>query len=142
MHRNRCKFVTRKFALLTLAAAITGSAMAEEALTEVTVVARRDVNVEVVGRGSNGAPVELITLTRRISYADLDLSTHTGAVDLEKRVTETAQAACKELNKHYPLTVPAENPSCVKQAADGGMAQAHAAIAAAEQKARASQTAK
>jgi UrcA family protein len=96
---------------------------------EVTVEAAR--TVRQTERTYTGTPVELISLTRRVSYSDLDLTSHAGATELEKRVNDTAKAACKQLDTLYPLTSPGGDP-CVKNAVTDAMKQAHAAIDAAE----------
>jgi len=87
--------------------------------------------VQRVGTTSSGIPVELVQLTRRVNYSDLNLATHSGAVALEQRINDTAQEACKQLDKLYPLSAPAQ-VSCVKDAVAGAMSQANLAIAAAE----------
>jgi UrcA family protein len=113
-----------------------GSALAQQAapVQEVTVQAERATSTVVGRSGSTGAPIELIELRHRVSYADLDLATHAGATALEKRVTDAGAAACKELDKLYPLEPKEAN--CAKKAADGAMPQVHAAVAAAEQRAK------
>ena len=111
---------------LALAAGFAGS----QTLKEISVEAGRAT--KVVGHTSSGIPIEEVTLTRHVFYGDLDLRTHSGAVELERRVRETAQAACKQLDELYPLTT-SESPACAEQAAKGAMEQVHALIAAAEQ---------
>lgn len=118
------------------ALAILGApAIAEQAgIQEVTVIAERPTTT-VVGRTSSGAAIELLELRHRVSYADLNLATHSGATDLEKRVSNAAKSACDELDKLYPLE--AKDANCEKKAADAAMSQVHAAVAAAEQRAKA-----
>jgi UrcA family protein len=132
MNRNGSNVRSAKFVLLALGGAIVGSAIAAEELTEVVVTARREVTV-TAGQSYTGTPIEVISLARRVSYADLDISSASGAAELQKRVNDTAQAACKELDKLYPLT-DKDSPACTKKAADAGLAQARAAIAAAPKK--------
>ena len=129
---NRTLSALRGIQVALVAAGVvvaSGPALAQET-AQVTIQAER--TAKVVGRSYTGVPIELVTLTRRVSYADLDLSTHTGATELEKRVSDTAKDACKQLDTLYPLTASAGGPSCVKKATDDAMVQAHAAIAAAE----------
>jgi len=83
-----------------------------------------------VGRSPSGAPVELISLTRRVSYADLDLKLHADVRELERRINATAEEACMQLAELYPLS-DTDMPTCVRQAVAGAMAQAEEAIAAA-----------
>jgi UrcA family protein len=122
-----------RLTLLTLGAVLAGGVLAAEQVGEVTVEATRET--KIVGRSYSGVPIEVISLTRRVSYADLDLTTQSGAAELEKRVNETAQAACKELDTLYPLTA-AGGPACVKSTVDESMVQVRAAISAAAAKAK------
>jgi UrcA family protein len=122
--------------LMTVALATTGaSAIAQQTETsEVKIEAVR--SVQRVGTSTTGAPIEIVQLTRKVSYADLDLATHRGALELERRINDTAKAACKQLDALYPVST-SEGPgtagkSCVKDAVDGAMIQARASIAAAE----------
>ena len=108
------------------------SVIAAEELAEVVVTARREVTTPA-GQSYTGTPVQLISIARRVSYADLDLNSASGAAALEKRVGETAQATCKELDRLYPLT-DKDSPACTRKATDAGLQQARAAIAAAAKK--------
>ena len=77
----------------------------------------------------HGTPA--LSIVYKINYADLNLGTHSGAVELEKRIKDSATKACAQLEKLYPdLKEP--QPSCVKSAVKNAMAQANKAIAAAE----------
>ncbi len=89
---------------------------------------------EVVDRSrSTNAPVELVTLTRHTSYADLNLSTHSGATELRRRVESTAKAACQELDELFPMTRTADtSQACLLQAVNGAAGQIQAAVDAAE----------
>ena len=122
--------------LTAVALAMTGtSAIAQQTETsEVKIEASR--SVQRIGTSTIGAPIEIVQLTRRVNYADLDLATHRGALDLERRINDTAKAACKQLDTLYPLGTTEgpgkEGKSCVKAAVDSAMVQAQASIAAAE----------
>jgi UrcA family protein len=133
-------FNTSKLLLLTFGAVIAGSAIAAEELGQVTVETTRPTKV-LVGRSAIGASIEQITLTRKVSFADLNLSTQQGAAELEKRVTDTAKAACKELDRLYPQEA-ASKVSCAQEAADNAMVQARAAIDAAGKRAHGTTDAK
>jgi UrcA family protein len=77
----------------------------------------------------NGAPA--VSIVHKVNYADLNIGTHSGAVELEKRIKESATEACAQIQKLYPdLKEP--HPSCVQAAVKNAMAQANKAIAAAE----------
>jgi UrcA family protein len=111
------------------AAMVTTMAIAEQP-EGVTVEAVRQANV--VGRTSSGVPIEQITLTRKVSFADLNLKTQAGAAELEKRVKDTAKSACDELDTLYPLTKSvAETATCVKKSTDDAMVMVRRAIAVA-----------
>ncbi len=80
---------------------------------------------------------QIVSLTRHVSYADLDLSTYSGAKQLEGRVNEAANSLCDELERRSALLHnSAERMTCVKGAVADGMEHAHAAIAAAEKRTR------
>jgi len=144
MTRSAVTFCSMQALMTAVAFAMTGgSAIAQQAQTpEVKIEAGR--SVQRVGTSTIGAPIELVQLTRRVSYADLDLTTHRGKLDLERRINDTAKAACQQLDTLYPVGT-TEGPgeqgrSCVKDAVHGAMVQAQASIAAAE-KAKAIRTA-
>ena len=132
---KQMKLRSAGMALLALGVIAAGTAMAAtDSLEEVTVQGSR-MTREVVGRAqSTGVPVELVTLTRHATYADLDLSTHSGASELRRRVESTAKATCQELDKLFPLTTPTASNSqaCLWQAVNGAESQIQAAIDSAE----------
>jgi UrcA family protein len=122
-----------KHGALWLAAAglilVGGAVVAAEPISEVTISASREAKI-VVGKSPIGAPIEEITLTRRVGYSDLDLKSKAGADALEQRVADSAKAACEELDKHYPL-MQKTSADCVKTANANAMVQVKAAIATA-----------
>jgi UrcA family protein len=127
-----------RHALLTLGAVVAVGAFAADALDEVTVTGTRIGKAaaisKVVGRSaSTGAPIEHLTLTWSVPFVDLDLSTQSGAAELEKRVDARARAVCEELDKLFPLTTPSPgSPDCVKAAVAGAKPQVNRVIAAAK----------
>ena len=78
---------------------------------------------------------ELYSLIYKVNYADLNLATHSGAVELEKRVKDSATKACAQLRKLYPLSEDT-NPPCVDAATKKAMTQANQAIVLAEKGAK------
>jgi len=124
-----------------------GMALAAGALLSVGAFAQ-DMNEIVVesspahverAPGSAGSTVhyDLISVKYAVKYSDLDLSTNSGAVELEHRIKAAAKKGCADIDKQYPLATPASSDKpCVKTAVDGAMAKAHDAIAAAEAKAK------
>jgi UrcA family protein len=102
----------------------------EQRLEEITVVAPRLVTRESVGRTASGGKVELILLTRHVSYADLNLAMHADVLQLEQRVNDVAKDSCEQLAKMYPLSDP-NTPDCVREAVANAKAQMDAAVSAA-----------
>jgi UrcA family protein len=98
---------TRRFlqtavpAILVAGLCLTGSALADE-LPTITIGAGVTTK-SVVGHSAIGAPIEEVTITHRVSYADLDLTKTADAAELRRRVQETARAACRQLDALYPL---------------------------------------
>jgi UrcA family protein len=116
-----------------LLAAVAGCSLASQALYAqamevVTVEAVREI---VIGKSPIGAPIKELTIRSRVSYADLDLTTATGAATLEKRVKDTAASSCKEIKVDVPVdgwTV----ERCVRESTTDAMAQVTKAIEAAK----------
>jgi UrcA family protein len=79
-----------------------------------------------------GMPVEQLQVDRTVSYADLDLSTPSGAAELNRRVTEAAKEDCEQLDTVDPIDLSdTDAASCVRTATDGVLKQVKAAIVAA-----------
>jgi UrcA family protein len=76
-----------------------------------------------------GAPA--LSIVYKVNYADLNIGTHSGAIELEKRVKDSAKQACEQIKKLYPTSVDTD-PPCVQTAIKNAMAQVNKAIAAAE----------
>lgn len=71
-----------------------------------------------------------VTLSREVSYADLDLSTRGGARELRQRIRFTARDVCEELNdRAYDPINRMDVGRCARDAYQGAMRQAHGAIA-------------
>jgi UrcA family protein len=82
-----------------------------------------------------GAPQEKVTVTRQVSYVDLDLGTGEGVAEFRKRVNSAAVASCNELKtvaRLHTSEPPATGRDCVSEAIDGAKGQVEAAIAAGE----------
>src|ERR1700693_5882254 len=105
-----------------------------ESTEEITVTAPHLVQRQVVGRSMIGAPIEVISLSRKVSYADLDLTTPEGWAELRKRVSDTAKAACKQLDMMYPdsdlFQATPSDQNCVKTATKDAMDLTEQIIAA------------
>ena len=132
MNTNISTLRAMQLAVVAAGAVMASAAALAAATPEVTVEAARQAKVEVIERSASGVTTQLITLTRRVSYKDLNLTIVAGENELTKRVNDTAKSACKELDDLYPLTrSPAESAACVKKATDDAMVQVRAAITAA-----------
>jgi UrcA family protein len=80
-----------------------------------------------------GIPVEQLQVDRTVSYADLDLTTPSGAAELNRRVTEAAKEDCEQLDTADPIELSdTDHASCVRTATDGVLKQVKAAIVAAQ----------
>jgi UrcA family protein len=115
--------------LLAVSAAVLSQELGEIMVTA-TRIGHETVTKNVVGHSaSTGAPIEHLTLTWSVAYSDLDLTKHSDAMELERRVHARAKAVCHELDRLYPLRP--DDPPCEKTAVDGAMVQAQKAIASA-----------
>jgi UrcA family protein len=100
----------------------------------VTVQASRVVNAKTVGHTASGVPIVDVSMSYGVSAAGLDLVSHAGVVELEKRVNDAAHAACKELGRQYPESLP-NDAECAKTAAEKAIVKVHELAAAAANKA-------
>jgi UrcA family protein len=105
-------------------ASIGGIASAQN-VPEVTVQGTRMVTTKIVGPSSSAVPVTDISISYSVSTAGLDLTSHAGFVELEKRVKDVAESACKELTTRYPTGTPSE-AECAKAAVAKTMAKVNA----------------
>ncbi len=115
-----------------LAATAFGTVVIADDMGEVTVQASRVV-AKTVGKTSSGIPIVDISLSYGVSAKDLDLASHSGAMELQKRVADAAQAACKELSRQYPDSTPSD-AECVKTATAKAMVRVNEMLAAAAKK--------
>jgi UrcA family protein len=107
-----------------LASALVGGVALAQKMEEVKVEATRIVNTKVLGRTASGVPIVSLSLSYGVSVAGLNLATSAGAADLEKRVKDAAQAACKEISRQYPEATPSD-AECTKVTADAAMVRVH-----------------
>ncbi len=98
----------------------------------VDVSAAHRLTAKEIGRTTSGIPIDLVQLTHRVSYRDLNLGTSAGAAELEKRVHSEAESACKQIDTLYAGDISqTSDRECVDDAVKGAMPQVHAAIASA-----------
>ena len=87
----------------------------------------RKTNETLSPPGVNPAgKIEETSISRTVSYADLDLVKASDADELRTRVRDTAKDLCTELDKLYPLEP--KDPDCVRKSVDRAMVQADNAI--------------
>ena len=104
--------------------AIAASAAMAQPLEVVTVEAAR---ATTVGQTMHGVPIDEITIRSRVSYADLDLTTASGALELENRIRATAESSCKKLDVQFPAEGSSE-AACIKNAVEAAMQEARKVI--------------
>jgi UrcA family protein len=87
------------------------------------------VQQTMVRLSDTGTPIERFWVDRKVSYADLDLTTTSGATELMRRLTEAAKEACAQVHTADPVDLSdMDDASCVRTATDGALKQAKAAI--------------
>ena len=109
-----------------------GVALAQEPNTEFVVSSIRSSGF--AHSSLVGASDEVISVSQHVSYADLNLATTAGSREMEARVRNTAKALCEKLERQYPFSGTAVE-TCVRNAAEKGMADVRAATDVAEKKA-------
>ena len=88
------------FSRAALAQPPAASAPAES--QEITIIAPEVVR-KTVGKESRGQPIEIVTTTQEVEFADLDLSKPADAATLRKRIKDAAREACRRLDQSAPL---------------------------------------
>jgi UrcA family protein len=89
---------------------------------EVTITAPR-----TLGRGPNGAPIEIIRESRVVSARDLDLGTGYGAYVLRARIERAARDACDDIDARYLVADPG-SPDCFHAAVRSAMYEVEATL--------------
>ena len=122
-------------AVSAIASLLVGASAIAQQVEEVPVTATRTLDEKPAGHTSSGIPLIDISLSYGVSYAGLDLATHSGAVELDKRVTDAASEACKEISRQRPLAIlTPDDASCARDAAKTAMVKVDELVAAAERK--------
>ena len=119
-------------AIGSLAVTLASTAVIAEDMGEVTVQASRVVS-KMVGKTASGVPIVDISLSYGVSAKGLDLASNAGATELRRRVADAAKAACKELGRQYPDSLP-NDADCAKAATDKAMVKVNEMLAAAAKK--------
>ena len=107
---------------------VSGIAAAQNA-KEVKIQAQRVINEKVIAHITGGGKIIELTLSYPVSFADLDITSVTGAAELEKRVNDAARAACEEIASKYPSATPS-NAVCAEKAAAKAMTEVRKMVAA------------
>ena len=104
---------------------------------EVIVTAPRYRFREENGSGprSLDLPPEKVSLSKVVSYRDLDLTTWDGAGRLRDRVVRAAHHVCAQLRNAYPFEQISTSNRCYRDAVDNALVRADEAIATARQRA-------
>jgi UrcA family protein len=128
--RAPVKFILKSVAALSVLAAATLPAFAQDAVSDegtenVTVFAPYVVKkVQSGGRAKDR--VSTVSVSRQVSYSDLDLTTSGGRDQLETRVKQMARDVCGELDRRFPKQVfipVGENRNCVRDTTAEAMLQ-------------------
>jgi UrcA family protein len=94
-----------------------------------TVHAPRVFRQPADGRGEV-ATNELVGIAHRVNYAGLDLAMHADVLELRKRITESAQNACEQLDVLSPLA-DLDTARCVREAVEEASVRMNELVAAA-----------
>jgi len=132
MHKKISNHRTMRLLIFTVGALVGVTIASESAIAqpteEITVSAPRMVQKNV-GRSLSGIPIQEISISYQLSYADLDLTKSAGVIELDRRIDTVAKQACSGLDNLHPLS--AKDPDCVRNAINSAADQRKHAIAAA-----------
>ena len=99
-----------------------------------TVTAPRVVRHHAGPAWAMGAPIEVVSLSKSVSFVDLDLATDAGVTEFRKRILYASLDACNQLEAQYPsnryVLVPA-NQNCPDTTATAALAVAKEIVQAA-----------
>ena len=128
------RLTANRLALVMLGTVVfSGAALAQEPEAEFVVSSSRASGLT---HGTlTGAQVEVISISQRVSYADLNLTSVSGSEEMEARVKSTARTLCEKLEQKFPLSG-VQMDTCVRNTVNKGLADVRSAISAAQKKAR------
>lgn len=117
-----------EFALAIVLAAASASAVAQE--KHVTIQAGA---VQETAVGRSYIDIEELKVKRTVSYANLDLTTASGASELRNRVMDAAKDTCEQIAAANPTDLPSTSDySCIRRVTERGLERANVAVAAAQ----------
>ena len=119
--------------VIPVAACMLWGNLQAQALDEIIVEASPLQKVATRDAASPAPGYYKVTLSSRVSYADLDLTKPDAAATLERRIKAAATEVCDGIGKAYPDSGP-DTKECAKRAADKAMVEAKKIIAAATAK--------
>ena len=122
----RKMFRPQAIALLA-AVAISGSVVGQE--TDEVTVRGPGIQSTEVERTSMGVPVVMFTVSYKVSYDDLNLTTTDGMAELTKRIEVAAEQGCREIGLAYRTAQPSDW-SCAKHATKEAIAEVEQLAAA------------
>lgn len=112
---------------LLAAVAISGSAVGQE--TEEVTVRGPGIQSAEVERSSTGVPVVMFTVSYKVSYEDLDLTTTEGMAELTKRIEDAAKQGCREIGQAYRTAQPSDW-LCARHASKAALDEVQQVVAA------------
>jgi UrcA family protein len=112
---------------LLAAVAISGSAVGQE--TEEVTVRGPGIQTTEVERSSTGVPVVMFTVSYKVAYEDLDLTTTDGMAELTKRIEDAARQGCREIGLAYRTAQPSDW-LCTRYATKEAIAEVKQLVAA------------
>jgi UrcA family protein len=124
----KSKIGTLSLALSTIGALLVGATSLAQPMAQVIVEVP---HIEKTSQTGPGGRKEALSIVYKVDYSDLNLATHSGAVELQNRIKASATEACQQLAKLFPETIEGDTP-CVQGAVKNAMTQANKFIAAAE----------
>lgn len=98
-------------------------------------VVQSDSSVITVTRVAQGSPVHIVSLARRVSYADLNFNTPSASAELERRISDAAVEVCKRLDERFPEARP-NGRACIETTVKDALRKVHAADMNSERKAK------
>lgn len=114
---------------IALLAALSISSGAVGQQTEEVTVRGPGIQSTEVERTSSGVRVVVLTVSHRVSYEDLDLTTTEGMAELTKRIEDAAHQGCREIGLVYRSAQPSDW-LCARYATREALAEVRQLVAA------------
>lgn len=112
---------------LLAALAVSGSAVGQQ--TEEVTVRGPGIQSTEVERTSSGVRVMMLTVSYKVSYEDLDLTTTEGMAELTQRIEDAARQGCREIGLAYHRAQP-NDWLCTRYATKEALAEVRQLVAA------------